>query len=48
LKNTQYKQSQSVALRVIKDGKTGYAASTSMGKLRSSWWMMPWRPPSSG
>ena len=30
LKNTQYKQSQSLALRVIKDGKTGYAASTSM------------------
>jgi len=30
LKNTQYKQSQSVTLRVIKDGKTGYATSTSM------------------
>ena len=30
LKNTQYKQSQSVALRVIKNGKTGYATSTNM------------------
>ena len=30
LKNIQYKQSQSVALRIIKNGKTGYATSTSM------------------
>src|SRR5208283_2026602 len=30
LKNIQYKQSQSVALRVIKNGKIGYATSTSM------------------
>ncbi len=30
LKNTQYKQSQTVALRIIKNGKTGYATSTSM------------------
>jgi len=30
LKNTQYKQSQSVALRIIKNGKTGYATSTNM------------------
>ena len=30
LKNIQYKQSQSVALRIIKNGKTGYATSTSI------------------
>jgi len=30
LKNTQYKQSQTVASRIIKNGKTGYATSTSM------------------
>jgi PmbA protein len=30
LKNIQYKQSQSVALRIIKNGKIGYATSTSM------------------
>jgi PmbA protein len=30
LKNIQYKQSQSVALRIIKNGKTGYATATSM------------------
>jgi PmbA protein len=30
LKHIQYKQSQSVALRVIKNGKIGYATSTSM------------------
>ncbi len=30
LKNIQYKQSQSVALRVIKNGKIGYATSTSI------------------
>jgi PmbA protein len=30
LKNTQYKQSQTIALRIIKNGKTGYATSTSM------------------
>ena len=30
LKNIQYKQSQSVALRVIKNGKIGYATSTTM------------------
>jgi PmbA protein len=30
LKNIQYKQSQSVALRIIRNGKTGYATSTSM------------------
>ena len=30
LKNTQYKQTQSVALRIIKNGKLGYATSTSM------------------
>jgi PmbA protein len=30
LKNIQYKQSQSVALRIIKNGKTGYATSTSL------------------
>ena len=34
LKNTQYKQSQTVALRVIKNGKTGYATSTSMENAR--------------
>jgi PmbA protein len=30
LKNIQYKQSQSVALRIIKNGKIGYATSTSI------------------
>ena len=30
LKNIQHKQSQSVALRIIKNGKTGYATSTSL------------------
>jgi len=30
LKNIQHKQSQSVALRIIKNGKTGYVTSTSL------------------
>ena len=30
LKNIQYKQSQTVALRIIKNGKTGYATSTTL------------------
>jgi PmbA protein len=34
LKNIQYKQSQSVALRIIKNGKTGYATSTSIDNPR--------------
>jgi len=34
LKGTQYKQSQTVALRIIKNGKTGYATSTSLENAR--------------
>ncbi len=34
LKNIQHKQSQSVALRIIKNGKTGYATTTSLENAR--------------
>ncbi len=34
LKNIQYKQSQTVALRIIKNGKTGYANGTSLENRR--------------
>jgi PmbA protein len=34
LKNIQHKQSQSVALRIIKNGKTGYATTTSLEDSR--------------